>query len=223
MHGRMAQLSLFLVAFLIGILLVGQLRSQARPVALNTLSADELAALVDQLSSRNDDLRDGLRALRSQVREYERAQELGQSGREQTEQTRLRVRGFAGLLPVRGQGIHMEVAGELDEIAVNDLINELRNAGAEAIAVDDIRITAQSVCVRGAGALEIDGVAIGSTFTMDAIGPPEGLLATMDRPGGIAARLEQSVLAVIDIEQVEDILIPATRRDLMPQLARPVE
>ena len=49
--------------------------------------------------------------------------------------------------------------GSFDPIAVNDLIHELRNAGAEAIAVDDIRITAQSVAVLGTSAIEIDGVA----------------------------------------------------------------
>lgn len=223
MSGRLAQLSLFGVAFIIGILLVGQLRSQARPVELSTLSADELSALVDQLSTRNDELRDGLSALRQQVREYEQAQELGQSGREQTEQTLLRIQGFAGLLPVRGQGIHMEITGALDQIAINELINELRNAGAEAIAVDDVRITAQSVAVLGAGTIEIDGVPIGSTFSIDAIGSPEGLFATMERPGGIKAQLVQAVAAEIVVSEREGIVVPATRRDLMPQVAQPVE
>jgi uncharacterized protein YlxW (UPF0749 family) len=222
-NGRMAQMSLFAVAFLIGILLVGQLRSQARPAQLNELSADELSTLVDQLSIRNDELRDGLDALRRQVRDYEQAQELGQSGREQTEQTLLRMSGFAGVLPVRGQGIHMEVSGALDAIAINELINELRNAGAEAIAVNDVRITARSVAVLGAGTIDIDGEAVGANFTMDAIGPPEGLVATMVRPGGIKAQLEQAAAVEIVIEELEEIVVPATRRDLTPQVARPVE
>jgi uncharacterized protein YlxW (UPF0749 family) len=223
MHSRVAQLSLFAVAALIGVLLVGQLRSQARPVELGSLSADDLSALVDQLLTRNGELEDGLRLLRDQVRDYELAESLGQSGQDQTEQELLRIRGFGGLGAVEGQGIHISVDGFLDYLAVNDLINELRNAGAEAIAIDDVRVTAASVAVSRTGAIEIDGVEIGSTFTMDAIGSPDGLLSTLDRPGGIKAQLEQSVAATIVIEQRQQIEIPATRRELMPQIAQPVE
>jgi uncharacterized protein YlxW (UPF0749 family) len=223
MHSRMAQLSLFTVAALIGVLLVGQLRSQARPVELGSLSADDLSALVDQLLGRNVELQDGLRLLRDQVRDYEVADSLGQSGQDQTEQELLRIRAFAGLGGVEGQGVHISVDGSLDYIAVNDLINELRNAGAQAIAIDVVRITAASVAVRGTDAIEIDGVEIGSSFTIDAIGSPDGLLSTLDRPGGIKAQLEQSVAAVIVIEQRQSIEVPPSERDLTPQVAQPVE
>lgn len=43
MAARLAQLSLFTVALIIGVLLVGQLRSQARPIELSSLSAQELS------------------------------------------------------------------------------------------------------------------------------------------------------------------------------------
>jgi uncharacterized protein YlxW (UPF0749 family) len=223
MHSRAAQLSLFAVTALIGVLLVGQLRSQARPVELSSLSADDLSALVDQLLTRNGELQDGLRLLRDQVRDYELAESLGQSGQDQTEQELLRIRVFGGLGAVEGQGVHISVDGFLDYIAVNDLINELRNAGAEAIAIDAVRITAASVAVKGADAIEIDGIEIGSPFTIDAIGSPDGLLSTLDRPGGIKAQLEQSVAATIVIEQRQQIEIPATERNLVPQVAQPVE
>ena len=62
MRGRLAQLSLFLVALLIGILLVGQLRSQQRPVELRSLSPQELSALVQTLGQRNRELQTGLAA-----------------------------------------------------------------------------------------------------------------------------------------------------------------
>jgi uncharacterized protein YlxW (UPF0749 family) len=133
-----------------------------------------------------------------------------------------RVSGFAGLAAVQGQGIEVVVEGELDAVALNDLIHELRNAGAEAIAVGDIRLTARSVAVQGPPALEIDGVEIGRRFTMRAIGDPRGLLATLERPGGIAAQLEQFLDATISVTELEEITVPATRVDLRPQAGRPV-
>jgi uncharacterized protein YlxW (UPF0749 family) len=77
--------------------------------------------------------------------------------------------------------------------------------------------------VQGAEAIEIDGTEIGSPFTIDAIGSPDGLLSTLDRPGGIKAQLEQSVAATIIIEQRQRIEVPASERDLTPQVAQPVE
>lgn len=223
MRTRTAQLSLFLVALLIGLLLVGQLRSQARPQELSSLSAQELSELIDTLSTRNDELRRGLAALRDQLRDYQFTGQQGQGALALTREDLTRVSAFGGLLPVEGQGIVLDVQGEFDPAALNDLINELRNGGAEAIAVDDVRLTARSVAVLGAEAIEIDGVAIGQHFTVSAIGDPDGLLNTLQRPGGIMSQLALVVSATIDAEQRRDLRLPATALDLMPQSATPIE
>ena len=223
MAARLAQISLFLVALVIGVLLVGQLRSQARPIELSSLSAQELTTLIETLTAANVELNDGLTTLRDQVLEYQRAEAEGQSTRDLAIQDLDRTAAFGGLRGVRGQGIQIEVDGSFDPTAVNDLIYELRNAGAEAIAVDDIRITAGSVAVLGTGAIEIDGVAIGRSFTITAIGSPDGLQGAIERPGGILSLLQQSIQAVFVVEQSTDLHVPATGRDLAPQVARPVE
>jgi uncharacterized protein YlxW (UPF0749 family) len=223
MAARLAQISLFLVALVIGVLLVGQLRSQARPIELSSLSAQELSTLIETLSASNVDLSDGLDSLREQIREYQRAEAEGQSTLDLARQDLDRTAAFGGLGGVRGQGIEIEVEGSFDPTAVNDLIYELRNAGAEAIAVDDIRITAGSVAVLGTGAIEIDGVPIGRAFTITAIGSPEGLQGAIERPGGILTLLQQSIEAAFVVEQDTDLQVPATERDLAPQVARPVE
>jgi uncharacterized protein YlxW (UPF0749 family) len=223
MRTRTAQLSLFAVAMLIGMLLVGQLRSQARPIEIGSLSAQELSALIDQVQAENLRLENGLAELQDQIRTYEEAQALGQSAIDVTREELRRISAFGGLAPVEGQGIVMQVQGALDDIAVNDLINELRNAGAEAIAVDGIRITAASVAVIRGGSIEIDGRAIGSSFRISAVGSREGLLSALERPGGIVSQLEQSVAATIAVEQSVDLRLQATQRDLAPNVAQPAE
>lgn len=223
MAARLAQVSLFAVALVIGMLLVGQLRSQARPIELSSLSAQELSTLIETLSSLNVQLSDGLADLREQIRDYERAEIEGRSAIEVSEEVLDRVEAFAGLRAVTGQGIVLEIEGSFDPIAVNDLIYELRNAGAEAIAVDDIRITASSVAMLGTGAIEIDGVPIGPSFSISAIGSPDGLRAAIERPGGILTLLQQSIDAVFSVEAATNLRIPATERDLTPQVARPAE
>jgi uncharacterized protein YlxW (UPF0749 family) len=223
MARRIAQLSLFVVALIIGVLLVGQLRSQARPIELSNLTPQELSALIDTLSARNVELRDALADLNEQVRNYELAEVQGQSTLSLTEEELYRIEAFGGLRAVEGQGVVLRVEGTLDPTAVNDLIYELRGAGAEAIAVDDIRITARSVAVQGAGTIEIDGLPLGSTIEIWAIGSPAGLEAALERPGGVLTLLQQAIGLQYEIEQQTEMEVPATRRDLEPQAARSVE
>jgi uncharacterized protein YlxW (UPF0749 family) len=203
MASRIAQVSLFGVALLIGALLVGQLRSQARPIELATLSPQELSTLIETLSARNAELRDGLADLRDQISDYERAASEGQSSLVIGEEDLLRVRAFGGLGAVAGQGIVVEAEGSFDPTAINDIIQELRNAAADAIA--------------------IDGVPIGRAFTVTAIGSPGGLTTAMTREGGLLQLLEQSIQARFTIHEDRSLVLPATERDLTPTAARPVE
>lgn len=223
MRGRAARISLLAVALLIGLLGVGQLRSHARPTQISSLSAQELSTLIETLTRRNRELRTGLTDIREQLREYRVAGSQGQSAIDVSREDLRRITAFGGLAAVEGQGIEVSVDGDLDAIAVNDLINELRNAGAEAIAVDAVRITARSVAVQGPLTLQIDGVNIGRHFVLRAIGSPDGLMAAIQRPGGILSQLQLVVLATIDLFQAESLRLPATEQSLAPTVGKAAE
>jgi len=223
MRTWIAQLSLALIALLIGITLVAQFRSQARPTELSSLPVAELSTRIQTLSEATRQLRSALAEQRDLLEEYQAAGAQGFSALDVSREELRRIRAFSGLSPVEGQGIVMRVSGSLDTIAVNDLLNELRNAGAEALALDDTRVTASSVVVQGARELEIDGVPIGRTFTLLAIGDPDGLVAALQRPGGIVAQLEQFVSATITVSPSAVLHLPSTERDLAPEAAAPLE
>ena len=223
MKGGLAQATLFAVAMLIGLLGVGQLNSQARPIEISRLSATELSTLIETLTARNRELRSGLADIREQLRQYEVSGPQGESALQVSREDLRRITAFGGLAAVEGQGILMNVDGNLDAIALNDLINELRNAGAEAIAVDGIRITARSVASEGPRAMELDGVEVGEKFTLRAIGSPDGLLGAMERPGGIISQLKLFIRATIQIRQAEAVELPASGLSLVPVVGTPVE
>jgi len=210
MKGGLAQATLFAVAMLIGLLGVGQLNSQARPIEISRLSATELSTLIETLTARNRELRSGLADIREQLRQYEVSGPQGESALQVSREDLRRITAFGGLAAVEGQGILMDVDGDLDAIALNDLVNELRNAGAEAIAVDGIRVTARSVATEGPRALELDGVEVGEKFTLRAIGSPDGLLGAMERPGGIISQLKLFIKATIEIRQAGAVELPAS-------------
>ena len=217
-----AQLSLAVVAVIVGVLLIGQLRSQAPAIELSGLSAQELSDLIGTLRTGNAQLADALTEVRQQVSEYERLDVTGRSTLALTSEDVIRFSAFAGLMGVEGQGIVMDIEGQFQPTNVNDLIHELRSAGAEAIAIDDVRITASSAPVGGA-TIEIDGVEIRSPFRVTAIGSPDGLTGALERPGGILSLFEHEIGATWEIAQRDRVTVPATQRDLTPQVAQPVE
>ena len=223
MRRTVAQLSMAIVAIVVGVLLIGQLRSQAPAIALSGLSAQELSDLIGTLRAGNAQLSDALTDVRQQVAEYERLDVAGQSTLTLTREDVIRFSAFAGLLAVEGQGIVMDIEGQFQPTNVNDLIHELRSAGAEAISIDQVRITASSVAVRGTGTIEIDGVEIGNPFRVTAVGSPDGLQAALERPGGILSLFEHEIDASWAIVPQQNVTVPATVRDLTPQVAEPVE
>lgn len=221
MRGRIAQLSLFAVALLIGILLVGQLRSQQRPVELRSLSPQELSGLVQSLSQRNRELQNGLTVQIEQLTGYQRAAAEGRSQLELGEQQVLTLNAFSGLGAVQGRGIVIDVDGFLDWIAINDLISELRNSRAEAIAIDGIRITGRTVAVPGVDGVVIDGQTIGAGFQVRAIGDPEALYNAITGPGGIKNQLEQVASITMSLREADALIVPATDRVLAFNVAQP--
>jgi uncharacterized protein YlxW (UPF0749 family) len=223
MRSTVAQVSLAIFALVIGVVLVAQFRSQSRPTELSSLPVAELSTRIQTLSEGNAQLRAALAEQRDLLAEYRAAGAQGFSALDVSREELRRIRAYSGLAAVEGQGIIVRVSGSLDAIAVNDLINELRNAGAEALAVDDTRITAWSVVVQGARALEIDGADVDRTFTILAVGDPDGLIAALERPGGIVTQLEQFVSATITISPAATLQVPATARNLAPEAATTVE
>jgi uncharacterized protein YlxW (UPF0749 family) len=218
-----AQLSLGFIALIIGLALVAQFRSQARPTELTSLPVSELSTRIQTLSDGNTQLRAALADQRDLLAEYQTTGALGTSALDVSREELRRIRAYSGLAPVEGQGIIVRVSGELDTIALNDLLNELRNAGAEALAVDGTRIIAATVVAQSTSGLEVDGTPIDRTFTLTAIGDPDGLVAALQRPGGIVTQLEQFVRATITVSPSATLRLPATDRDLIPEAATPVE
>jgi uncharacterized protein YlxW (UPF0749 family) len=218
-RGRVA---LTLVAMLLGFLVVVQLRSQTASTALAGLSAQDLTILIANLSTRNDQLRREIDSLETQRGALTSAVDRGDSSTGQVRSDLNRVRGWAGLAPVTGSGVRIAIAGPVAGEAVGELLNELRNAGAEAVAVDGIRIVTGVVVTGPPGAPEIAGRPLANPIEILAVGSPETLVGSLTRIGGpiafLAARYPD-VLVEVGAEQ--DVYLPATDRNLVPSLGRP--
>ena len=154
--------------------------------------------------------------------EHQSARARGDTSLGQLQADLSRVRAWAGLLPVSGPGIQVTIAGQIPGTAVQDLLNELRNAGAESFAVDGVRVVSGSVVAGPAGALSIEDTPLGASFEVDAIGNAATLTGSLTRAGGIVARLKATFPGVqLTVTPVSRLELPATTRTLVPSHGRP--
>ena len=89
---------------------------------------------------------------------------------------------------------------------VLSVINELKNAGAEAISINEQRLVPTSSIVCGGNIIEINGEKVGAPFEIKAIGLPEQL-AALSRPGGYLEILKKATVGV-DLKKSNSITIP---------------
>lgn len=216
------QLTLAAVAFVLGLLVVVQLRAQASGSGLAALSSQELTVLVGNLNAHNESLRGEIASLERDLTTLSGNRDRGASSVDQALAELARIRAYAGLEPVGGPGVTVTVDGPIDGPGVEDLINELRNAGAEAIGVGGIRLAAGSVVTGTSGDLSVDGVELAGSFEVGAIGPPETLTGSLTRSGGLVAQLAATYPdVVLTVTPVERMALPATTRNLLPSHGGP--
>lgn len=222
MHQRRNQLTIAAVAFVLGLLVVVQLRTQASGAAFAGLSSQELTVLVANLNDRNDALRGEVATLERELSTLTDNTQRGEVSVDELRADLRRVRLYAGIDGATGPGVIITIRGPIDGTGVEDLVNELRNAGAEAMAVDTVRLVPGVVTVGPAGAVKVDGVPLSDPFELSAIGAPDKLTGSLTRSGGIIAQLAATMPdVVVDVTPLDRVDVPATDRQLVPRHGHP--
>jgi uncharacterized protein YlxW (UPF0749 family) len=218
-----SQLAVAAVAAILGLLIVVQLHGQAGGSELQSKSAQDLTTLVANQNTENDRLRAEITTLQNQLAELQANRSSGDTSVGQIEFDLGRIRAWTGLDPIAGRGVQITISGEIDASAVDDLINELRNAGAEAIAIEDIRVIARTSVSGVPGSLDVDGFLLRDPFMIRAIGKPETLVGSLTRTGGIIAQLSATNPgATVEVRPQDDpMTLPASKRDLVPAHGHP--
>ncbi|MBD3329940.1 DUF881 domain-containing protein [Candidatus Peregrinibacteria bacterium] len=98
---------------------------------------------------------------------------------------------LSGKFPVFGPGITISLEGDITAPWAIDLINELFNAGAEAVSINGIRITNHSkgIDMIPNGQFLMNGSILNSPYIINAIGESDTILSAIEIPGGIFDRL----------------------------------
>ncbi len=222
MRRRSGRLAMGAVLLILGFLVVVQLRSQAADQGLAALSVQDLTELVANVTTRNNQLRQEIRTLESQRASVGAAVERGDTSTVQIRSDLNRILGWSGALGVTGAGVRVTVDGPVPGDAVEELLNELRNAGAEAISIDGVRVVPGVVVAGPADALLVSGTPLSGAIEILAVGHPESLAGSLARAGGPIAQLSVRYPDVaITVDDADRVEIPPTDRDLDPVLGHP--
>ncbi len=146
---------------------------------------------------------------------------------------------LASLTPVQGPGVVVTLRDSkkpfsvpipaglalpniIHDSDINEVVNELRAAGAEAIAVNNQRLVTTSA-VRCAGpTVYVNNMPQAAPFVIQAIGGPKALYGAITLPGGVASQLKEYDPAMFTVQQAATLTLPAYTGGSEPRYARPV-
>ena len=211
-----------LVCVLIGFMVAVQFRTaQDAKGSLSQQRIEEISDRLLQIEHERDELSE----------ELHKMQTAAVSTDNQQDKDLLRYR--AALVPLEGEGVIVRMddstkpakAGENPNLYVihdDDLlrvVNELRAAGAEAIAINGQRLTGTSE-IRCAGpTLSVNNVRSSAPFEIRAIGDKKSLENALRMRGGVAETL--GVWGIqLDIKASNDVYIPPYRGSIRQSYAR---
>ncbi len=83
------------------------------------------------------------------------------------------------------------------------VVNELKNAGAEAISINEQRLITTSAIECDGNIIKVNGEKVGAPFTIKAIGLPE-VLINVDRFGGYLDYLRDTRYLKVSVERMTD-------------------
>lgn len=216
------------IAALCGLLAFGvvtQVHATSATGGLATARPDDLLGILSDLGNRAD-------RLRADIADLEQSEQRLQNGSGDAEaalrEARARVRTLGiltGTVPARGPGIVLTVAdprGEVSADVLVDALQELRDAGAEAIQLSGVRVVASTSIVDDpGGGIEVDGTRVTAPYRFAVIGDSSTLAGALGIPGGVVDTVDGRPGATATIVPSPRITITALRALQPPRYARP--
>jgi uncharacterized protein YlxW (UPF0749 family) len=211
------------VGFLVAIQAVG---TEDRAVSrLAAERPEDLTRILADLNDEADRLARQVSGLRVKILRYRGSARGEELALRDAQEALAGLRVLSGTVPVEGPGLRIAVQdpeGRVGWEALLDLIQELRDAGAEAIAVNGVRVVATTWLGPADGGALVDGERVSAPYDVQAIGPEEGLEEALTIPGGPVSVIAAQPGASAEVTSTERLSLPATAGEVAFRYARPV-
>lgn len=169
-----------IMCFILTLLIFMQVRtiSQTDISELEIMRESELKTEITSLKAKYDEVEAKIKETNEKILEYEEASIEGKEASELLQKELKETENLLGKTSVTGEGIIIKMSNSgTSKINADDLlelVNILKNAGAEAISINEQRIVYDSyiVDINEKGYITIKGTATVAPFTIKAIGNP---------------------------------------------------
>jgi uncharacterized protein YlxW (UPF0749 family) len=197
----------------LGFAVAAQVRSNDKDTKFANARQDELVGILGDLSERSDRLRSDIRDLDDTKAGLERDTQ-GQAALQDARRRAQTYGILAGTLPATGPGIELTVEDPQSRVraaSLLDTLEELRDAGAEVVQVDGVRVGVSTYFTdTGGGGVVADGSTLTRPYRFLAIGDPHTLATALNIPGGVLRSLRNSGAEGM-VTQRQKITIQAVR------------
>ena len=233
-----------LLSILLGILLAMALRTQwqARKDGVPNYSRFDNGAALGSLMQANRKLEAEIQKQRSQLKEYQDTRAEGADNSEAVQKMLQQSRFYAGLTPVVGPGLKITLQDSpltppdvprenliIHDKDINAILDELKAAGAEAIALAGAdenfkqRVGARTTARCAGPGMMVNDAKLGAPYRIYAIGNPAELRSQLEMTGGIVKESGLLDFQMITIEDVKSLRVPAHTGSSSFRYAQPVE
>lgn len=216
-------LSLSILSILFGLLVSIQKEGKVENyslVSLNTIQImkneiEESEMEIENLNKSIDEKSIKLNQLRQMVKEDDDT--LEQYIGKEIEALKL----LAGLKDIKGPGIRFTIADNQEKEILGDsiqddiihdseiqiILNDLKNAGAEAISINGERVVYRSEVKCGGPIIRINGKSSANPFVIDVIGDPKLLYSSVTAKESFGWTLKEVYNKKVEVEMIDEIFI----------------
>ncbi|AJA47930.1 hypothetical protein CPAST_c18600 [Clostridium pasteurianum DSM 525 = ATCC 6013] len=238
-----SQIAVALVCCILGFMLAYQFRIISLQESNISLQGDssQITSQVEQLNKEKEDLNKKVNELQTKLKQYQDAAVTKSGADKQMIDELNNLNALIGSEDVQGQGIIITItprnifSSDIDGVgnvitdkALTNIVNELRFAGAEAISINNIRVTSYTGIKTSGGVSNIfigssDKISPYDTITIKAIGNKEDLNSGMVFPGVLYNNpdIPSAAYIVATPQKSDNIKIPKSNKVFNFQYARP--
>jgi uncharacterized protein YlxW (UPF0749 family) len=225
-HPRGTRLMIALLLGLLGFFAVVQLRLQAGNGGLQNARQSDLIRVLDDLNAKSDRLAGEISDLENRRAQLASGSNAGKAALAEALKRKSVLGILSGTVPAHGPGVTLRIADpakKVDAAVLLDTLEELRDAGAEAVQINGVRVVAgTSFLDVAAGQIRIDGHLINPPYLYVVIGDPDTLDPALRIPGGVFAVLDERG-ATPTLQSAPDVVVDAVRPAAAPQYSRPTQ
>lgn len=231
-----SQISIGIVCMLLAFMITYQLKTvmKQNEALDDNKNVAQITVQIDSLKKQKESLEQKVNELQTQIKKYEDAASNNDTVSKEIIKKLEDTRILTGSVDVEGEGVIVYLTPSNDFFAGNTptriqdldivmIVNELNAADAEAISVNDIRVTARTGIRNASNYITIneDRIPVSKRITIKAIGKKLNLKSALEFPGVLDSFKGTDIKA--EYKEADDIKIYKTNVNLKFKYAKPIK